>query len=213
MKNLYKKLVDPKEPLKCIPLNSVNPAYNPYHPLLIKTSNSNRANVINNMGTSYGGNTNNIMKNINNTPEEDGKVQQCGIVYNMKDSSISCSVKISNTTYESYYFRILSTSSSDSKSLSFSESGTFSNSSERILTNTEGKVTFVIDSDEDTHSDTHESSYASRESEEHSHAMQELMVVKLLMKLTGVKSEETTHIDEYSQKDINNYRKAKSQDI
>eukprot|EP00833_Pecoramyces_ruminatium_P006812 jgi/Orpsp1_1/1180844/evm.model.c7180000074843.1 len=159
--------VDPKEPLKCIPLNSVNPAYNPYHPLLIKTSNSNRANVINNMGTSYGGNTNNIMQNINNTPEEDGKVQQCGIVYNMKDSSISCSVRISNTIDESVK---LSTSSSDSKSLSFSESGTFSNSSERILTYTEGKVTSVTDSDEDTHSDTHESSYAYTESEEHSHA-------------------------------------------
>eukprot|EP00833_Pecoramyces_ruminatium_P014385 jgi/Orpsp1_1/1188417/evm.model.d7180000064671.1 len=104
----------------------------------------------------------------------------------LKDSNISCSIRISNTIDESMsisnsngkiYHQAygvvysvvysdsnsysddiniileLSTSSSDSKSLSFSESGTFSNSSERILTYTEGKVTSVTDSDEDTHSD------------------------------------------------------------
>ena len=53
---LYQNLTE--KPLNCVPLNSVNPAYNPYHPLLIKTSNRKRANIINTMGSAYGGNTN-----------------------------------------------------------------------------------------------------------------------------------------------------------
>eukprot|EP00833_Pecoramyces_ruminatium_P005788 jgi/Orpsp1_1/1179820/evm.model.c7180000070882.1 len=138
----------------------------------------------------------------------------------MKDSSISCSVRISNTidesvsisdsngkTYHQAYGVVysdsnsysddintileLSTSSTDSKSISFSESGTFSNSSERILTYTEGKVTSVTDSDENTHSDTHESSYAYIESEEHSYARTD--GGEIVDETNWSKSEETTH--------------------
>jgi len=235
--NLYKKLMDPKEPLKCIPLNSVNPAYNPYHPLLIRTSNSNRANIINNMGTAYGGNTNNIMKNINNNAsEKDGEVQQCGIVYNMKGSSISCSVRISNTidesvsitdsngkTYHQAYGVVysdsnsysddintileLSVSSTDSKSLSYSESDMVSNSSERVLTYTTSKGSSVTDSNENTHIETNEKAYAHTESEEHSHARSD--GGEIVDETNWSKSEEVTHVDEYSRMDLNDYKNAK----
>ncbi|ORX34337.1 hypothetical protein BCR36DRAFT_417231 [Piromyces finnis] len=94
---IVNKLIDPEKPLKCVPLNSVNPAYSPYHPLMIKTTNRERANIINNMGTVYGGNSNKIMEFFKDSKD----IQPCGTVMKMRDSSISCSVRVSNTIDES----------------------------------------------------------------------------------------------------------------
>ncbi|ORX41591.1 hypothetical protein BCR36DRAFT_221902, partial [Piromyces finnis] len=155
----------------------------------------------------------------------------------MKDSSISCSVRISNTidesvtitdsngkTYHQAYGVVysdtnsfsddintvleLSVSSTESKSLSYSESDTVSKSAERVLSYTKSKGKSVTDSSEDTHTDTHESSYAYTESEEHSHARSD--GGEVVDETNWSKSEEISHVEEYSRMERKDYENAKS---
>ncbi|ORX49024.1 hypothetical protein BCR36DRAFT_251888, partial [Piromyces finnis] len=88
--NLYKKLIDLEKTLKCIPLTSVNPAYNPYHNSLIIGNKD--VNIITNVGRSIGGgDKKSTFDNLVKDKNGNYNIEQCGLVYNMKGATISCS--------------------------------------------------------------------------------------------------------------------------
>ncbi|ORX75597.1 hypothetical protein BCR32DRAFT_249451 [Anaeromyces robustus] len=79
LKEYYKEF---SNKLECIPLNSINPAYNPYHSSLInfESSNNNYHNIVPIVGIPY--------KNSDNSDVDN----PCGVVKNQGGSSITCNL-------------------------------------------------------------------------------------------------------------------------
>jgi len=231
--NLYNKLLDPKKkkkkPLKCIPLTSVNPAYNPYHNSLIIGNKD--VNIITNVGRSISGDDKkSTFDNLVKDNDGNYNIEQCCLVYNMKGAIISCSIRVSNTiedsaiisdtsgnTYHQSYGIVssdtntileASVASTNGNIISKSESNSQSNASERTITYPTSKSHSSTDDINNTHTTTYNESYAHTISEEHSHAKSKGGSVT--NESNWSKSEEVSHMEEYSRMDINDYNNVKN---
>jgi len=95
--SMYKDVIS--DGLQCIPLSSINPAYNPYHPALINIKLSPDKlghNVVNVLGLPYGGTGKEVKKgDIKEKKDKELEIGQCGIVNGLGGSTLSCTVKIS----------------------------------------------------------------------------------------------------------------------
>ena len=234
--NLYKKLFDKDKPLKCIPLTSVNPAYDPYHNSLIIGNKD--VNIITNVGRSIGGsNLKYTFDNLVKGNDGNYNIEQCGLVYNMKGATISCSIRVSNTiedsvtisdtngnTYHQSYGIVssntnsfsddintvleASVSSTKGNTISQSESSSQANAAERTITYMSSKSYSKSDTKDITHTTTHEESYAHTVNEEHSHARTD--GGSITNESNWSNSEENSHTEEHSRMDINDYNAAKN---
>ena len=234
--NLYKKLNITN--LQCIPLTSINPAYNPYHKsLMVGIKNADKVNIITNIGSPIGGSGKDLNGSDNIKVGENIDINECGLVYNMKGATISCGIRISKSvedsisisdtngnTYHKAYGIVtsntnsytddintileLSLSSTDSNSLSESESNSVSNAAERTISYSISNSESVTDDTSNTHSTSHDESYAHTISEEQTHSRTD--GGETVNETNWSKSEEVSHTDEYSRMDLNDYNKAKN---
>jgi hypothetical protein len=234
--NLYKKLNITN--LQCIPLTSINPAYNPYHKsLMVGIKNADKVNIITNIGSPIGGSGKDLNGSDNIKVGENIDINECGLVYNMKGATISCGIRISKSvedsisisdtngnTYHKAYGIVtsntnsytddintileLSLSSTDSNSLSESESNSVSNAAERTISYSISNSESVTDDTSNTHSTSHDESYAHTISEEQTQSRTD--GGETVNETNWSKSEEVSHTDEYSRMDLNDYNKAKN---
>ncbi|ORX82692.1 hypothetical protein BCR32DRAFT_309086 [Anaeromyces robustus] len=242
-KEKFKQLYDEaiKDGLKCIPLSSINPGYNPYHPALINIDlfdGDDPHNVVSVMGLPYGGNGNNVI-NQNDIEDDTGDqkiVQDCGIVSKLGGSTITCSVKISESitksltisegntiSYRETYGMVeskgnsqtddinkliqLSTALSNSQSISYNRNKGESTAIENVLNIIATESTSSSKNTEKVHTENHENSYSHTESESHAHGTSKTNTE--VDSYNWSKSQEISHIEEYSRMDRNDYIQTK----
>ncbi|ORX86615.1 hypothetical protein BCR32DRAFT_240880 [Anaeromyces robustus] len=211
---------------KCIPLTSVNPAYNPYHESL--TIGVEKSNIIYTEGYPLFDNPDVILESSN--------LDFCLSIDGNKGVSTTCTIRVSTTiedsltvsnsegkSYNRSYGVVKSTTNSfadeisntidlaksfsESNVISQSESDTNSNALEMATTITNSKSQSETDDTSQTHTNTHDESYVHAINSEDSHTRTE----------GGEHSEEnnwnnyseTSHMNEYSRMDINDYNKNK----
>ena len=221
--------------IKSIALTSSNPAYNPYHPALIRVKNVEHPNFIK-LEYSYPYNLDKANKAMELVDKEKNLYKECGMIKSSPGSSLICSVSysnniddtisITNSNGESYHRAYgvvhskgdtvtseinqsidLAYSFSDSRSISVSENEGTSNALEHVYTVINSNSNTVTDTTENTHTSTHEDSYTYTENEEHSHTRTD--GGEHIDEHNWSDSTEISHMDEYSRMDLADYNAVK----
>ncbi|KAL6592993.1 hypothetical protein U3516DRAFT_852653 [Neocallimastix sp. 'constans'] len=237
LKQQYKEIYDDlmKNGIKNIALNSNNPAYNPYHPSLIRVEqlNDDPLNTIYTIGMPY--RSEEHIKLIDNSKSD---MEECGNFSNMKGSTYNCSVSftteiqdtisISNSNGNSYhksYGKVyskgdantdeinktieLAKTLSNSKSMSLSESKGFSNSIENIYTVINSNSKSTTDNKDQTITNSRENSKTYTVNEEQSHAHTDSGEV--VEESNWSKSEEISHTEENTKMEKKDFDKVKNE--
>ncbi|ORX96173.1 hypothetical protein LY90DRAFT_643553 [Neocallimastix californiae] len=236
-KRIYEKLM--KNGLKSISLTSENPAYNPYHPSLIRVKNVKNPNFIK-LQYYIPYNLKESKKFMELIEGETNKFKECGMIKGAPGSSLICSVSVSsniedtvsitNTNGESFhkaYGKVysegdtvtseinnsidLAYSLSNSKSISTSKSEGNSNALEHVYTVVKSTSKSETDNTEYTHTNNHEDSYSYTENEEHSHTRTD--GGEHIEEQNWSDSTEKSHTEEYSRMEASDYKKAQKSDI
>ncbi|KAL6592779.1 hypothetical protein U3516DRAFT_852825 [Neocallimastix sp. 'constans'] len=237
LKQQYKEIYDDlmKNGIKNIALNSNNPAYNPYHPSLIRVEqlNDDPLNTIYTIGMPY--RSEEHIKLIDNSKSD---MEECGNFSNMKGSTYTCSVSftteiqdtisISNSNGNSYhksYGKVyskgdantdeinktieLAKTLSNSKSMSLSESKGVSNSIENIYTVINSNSKSTTDNKDQTITNSRENSKTYTVNEEQSHAHTDSGEV--VEESNWSKSEEISHTEENTRMEKKDFDKVKNE--
>ncbi|KAL6589314.1 hypothetical protein U3516DRAFT_806765 [Neocallimastix sp. 'constans'] len=237
LKQQYKEIYDDlmKNGINNIALNSNNPAYNPYHPSLIRVEqlNDDPLNTIYTIGMPY--RSEEHIKLIDNSKSD---MEECGNFSNMKGSTYTCSVSftteiqdtisISNSNGNSYhnsYGKVyskgdantdeinktieLAKTLSNSKSMSLSESKGVSNSIEKIYTVINSNSKSTTDNKDQTITNSRENSKTYTVNEEQSHAHTDSGEV--VEESNWSKSEEISHTEENTRMEKKDFDKVKNE--
>ncbi|KAG4081764.1 hypothetical protein H8356DRAFT_1438372 [Neocallimastix lanati (nom. inval.)] len=237
LKQQYKEIYDDlmKNGIKNIALNSNNPAYNPYHPSLIRVEqlNDDPLNTIYTIGMPY--RSEEHIKLIDNSKSD---MEECGNFSNMKGSTYTCSVSftteiqdtisISNSNGNSYhksYGKVyskgdantdeinktieLAKTLSNSKLMSLSESKGVSNSIENIYTVINSNSKSTTDNKDQTITNSRENSKTYTVNEEQSHAHTDSGEV--VEESNWSKSEEISHTEENTRMEKKDFDKVKNE--
>ncbi|ORX42377.1 hypothetical protein BCR36DRAFT_416126 [Piromyces finnis] len=230
-KNLLDKLI--KDRTNSVSLTSKNPAYNPYHPLLIHAENTMGPNVITILGAPY------KEKKLNNFElqnDEDNDFRDCNIsVNNMDKSNMTCAVAythniqntitISSSKGTAYHQDFgysygegdaitdeigssleLARALARGSSVSYSKSEGGSVALENVHTVVNTESSSNTNSYDYTHTTTHDESYTFTVSEENSHSRSD--GGEIVDESNWTSYNETSRTNEYTRMELDDYNKA-----
>ena len=227
---IYKHLM--KNGIRNVALTSINPAYNPYHKSLIKVQGikEDETNIIQTMGIPYDFKESQGYAILMNGTKSD--MENCGRIYNMKDSSITCSITFSTdiqdtisistnegVTFHKSYGTVISEGDtttkeinnhvdlaraiSNSKSQSGSKSEGVTNSFEKVYSVVISNSNSTTDNVENTDTHSEDSSYTYTMSEDHTHSRTKDH--SETNERNWSTTDETSHTEEYSRMDMSDY--------